>query len=243
MDSAGIALGITALAGIAVILAMVIFAARREQQRNDTQIAQVRGAIERVSPIDVFANGDQRTPTRRGGATDEEWGIDSRRSPAEAATDETTDQSLMRGVAERTAARFEIQQTHYANALRQSTTYFYFSLAVGLVGFALLAVGVGFAMAHLLEVGAVTALGGVLAEAAAALVFNQANRAKSDAQANLAAIALAAERDENNLMAYIYASRIQEVSMRDATHAALARKMAGSSDDLATPERATVINN
>jgi len=145
-------------------------------------------------------------------------------------TDDAPDQSLMRGVAERTAARFEIQQTHYANALRQSTTYFYFSLGVGLVGFALLAVGVGIAMADRLEVGTVTAIGGVLAEAAAALVFNQANRAKSDAQANLAAIARAAERDENNLMAYIYASRIQDLAMRDATHAALAREMAGAAE-------------
>jgi hypothetical protein len=95
---------------------------------------------------------------------------------------------------------------------------------------------VGIAMAELLGVGAVTALGGVLAEAAAAMVFNQANRAKSDAQANLAAIARAAERDENNLMAYIYASRIQDVSMRDATNAALAREMAGSTQQCATPD-------
>ena len=175
--------------------------------------------IGRVSPIDMSVNGDQQAPTRRGGSTVEGW-----------ATDDAPDQSLMRGVAERTAARFEIQQTHYANALRQSTTYFYFSLGVGLVGFALLAVGVGIAMADRLEVGTVTAFGGVLAEAAAALVFNQANRAKSDAQANLAAIALAAERDENNLMAYIYASRIQDLAMRDATHAALAREMAGAAE-------------
>src|SRR6478609_9675489 len=196
MDSAGAALIITVLAGIAVISAAVIVAARREQRRNEDQIAQVRGVIGRVSPIDMSVNGDQQAPTRRGGSTVDGW-----------TTDDAPDQSLMRGVAERTAARFEIQQTHYANALRQSTTYFYFSLGVGLVGFA---------MADRLEVGTVTAIGGVLAEAAAALVFNQANRAKSDAQANLAAIARAAERDENNLMAYIYASRIQDLAMRDA---------------------------
>src|SRR6185369_669341 len=212
MDSAGAALIITVLAGIAVILAAVIIAARREQRRNEDQIA-------RVSPIDMSVNGDQQVPARRGGSTVDGW-----------TTDDAPDQSLMRGVAERTAARFEIQQTHYANALRQSTTYFYFSLGVGLVGFALLAVGVGIAMADRLEVGTVTAIGGVLAEAAAALVFNQANRAKSDAQANLAAIARAAERDENNLMAYIYASRIQDLAMRDATHAALAREMAGAAE-------------
>jgi TRADD-N domain-containing protein len=219
MDSAGAALIITVLAGTAVILAAVIIAARREQRRNEDQIAQVRGVIGRVSPIDMSVNGDQHVPTRRGGSTVDGW-----------TTDDAPDQSLMRGVAERTAARFEIQQTHYANALRQSTTYFYFSLGVGLVGFALLAVGVGIAMADRLEVGTVTAIGGVLAEAAAALVFNQANRAKSDAQANLAAIARAAERDENNLMAYIYASRIQDLAMRDATHAALAREMAGAAE-------------
>jgi hypothetical protein len=213
MESAGVVLIVTVLAGIAVILGAVSLAARREQRRNDDQIAAVRGVIGRVSPIDMSANAGQQTPTRR------EWG-----------TDVTQDESLLRGIADRTAARFEIQQTHYANALRQSTTYFYFSLGVGLVGFALLATGVGIAMADRLEVGTVTALGGVLAEAAAALVFNQANRAKSDAQANLAAIALAAERDENNLMAYIYASRIQDLAMRDATHAALAREMAGAAE-------------
>lgn len=219
MDSAGAAVIITVTAGIAVILGAVFLAARREQRRNDDQIAAVRGVIGRVSPVNMSGNGDQPTPTRRGGPTDKGWGAD-----------ETPDQGLMQGVAERTAARFEIQQTHYANALRQSTTYFYFSLGVGLVGFALLATGVAIAMADRLEVGTVTALGGVLAEAAAALVFNQANRAKSDAQANLAAIALAAERDENNLMAYIYASRIQDAATRDATHAALAREMAGAAE-------------
>jgi hypothetical protein len=213
MESAGVVLIVTVLAGIAVILGAVSLAARREQRRNDDQIAAVRGVIGRVSPIDMSANAGQQIPTRR------EWG-----------TDVTQDESLLRGIADRTAARFEIQQTHYANALRQSTTYFYFSLGVGLVGFALLATGVGIAMADRLDVGTVTALGGVLAEAAAALVFNQANRAKSDAQANLAAIALAAERDENNLMAYIYASRIQDLAMRDATHAALAREMAGAAE-------------
>ena len=219
MDSAGAAVIITVIAGIAVILGAVFLAAQREQRRNEDQIAAVRGVIGRVLPVDMSVNGDQATPTRRGGPTDKEWGAD-----------DTPDQRLMQGVADRTAARFEIQQTHYANALRQSTTYFYFSLGVGLVGFALLATGVGIAMADRLEVGTVTALGGVLAEAAAALVFNQANRAKSDAQANLAAIALAAERDENNLMAYIYASRIQDAATRDATHAALAREMAGAAE-------------
>ena len=217
MDSAAAVLVIGVLAGIAVILAAVTVAARREQRRNEDQIAEVRGVIGRVSPVDMSVK--QQTPTRRGGSRDDSWGAD-----------ESPEQSLMRGVAERTAARFEIQQTHYANALRQSTTYFYFSVAVGIVGFALLAVGVGLAIADRLEVGTVTAIGGVLAEAAAALVFNQANRAKSDAQANLAAIAVAAERDENNLMAYIYASQIQDLAIRDATHAALAREMAGTAE-------------
>jgi hypothetical protein len=217
MDSAAAVLVIGVLAGIAVILAAVTVAARREQRRNEDQIAEVRGVIGRVSPVDMSVK--QQTPTRRGGLRDDSWGAD-----------ESPEQSLMRGVAERTAARFEIQQTHYANALRQSTTYFYFSVGVGIVGFALLAVGVGLAIADRLEVGTVTAIGGVLAEAAAALVFNQANRAKSDAQANLAAIAAAAERDENNLMAYIYASQIQDLAIRDATHAALAREMAGTAE-------------
>src|SRR5262245_56446175 len=111
MEPVGVALIITVLAGIALTLAAVFLYARREQRRNEDQIAAVRGVIGRVLPIDMSANGDRVTPTRRGGPTDAEWGAD-----------ESPDESLMRGVAERTAARFEIQQTHYANALRQSTT-------------------------------------------------------------------------------------------------------------------------
>ena len=87
MDSAGAALIITVLAGTAVILAAVIIAARREQRRNEDQIAQVRGVIGRVSPIDMSVNGDQQVPTRRGGSTVDGW-----------TTDDAPDQSLMRGV-------------------------------------------------------------------------------------------------------------------------------------------------
>jgi hypothetical protein len=43
-----------------------------------------RGVIGRVSPIDMSANGNQVTPTRRGGPTDTQWG-----------TDETPDQGLV----------------------------------------------------------------------------------------------------------------------------------------------------
>ncbi|WP_425436315.1 TRADD-N-associated membrane domain-containing protein [Mycobacterium terramassiliense] len=137
----------------------------------------------------------------------------------------TPDQRLLDAVAGRASTRFKIQEAHYANALRQSTTYFYVSLLVGLVGFALLMAGVALALADSVQVGTVTSLGGLLTDGAAALIFNQANRAKSDAQSNLKTIAHAAERDESNLMAFILASRIDDDGIRDATHADLARQL------------------
>ena len=93
MDSAGAAVIITVIAGIAVILAVVFLAARREQRRNDDQIAAVRGVMGRVLPVDRSVNGDQATPTRRGGPTGQGW-----------CADERADQRLMQGVADRTAA-------------------------------------------------------------------------------------------------------------------------------------------
>jgi hypothetical protein len=176
----------------------------------------------------VSVDSDQGAPTRRRGETGDEWAYRGQTEEAERA-----DQRLLDGLAQRTSVRFEIQQAHYANALRQSTTYFYYSLGVGVAGFALLLAGVGLAFADLVQVGTVAALGGLLADAAAAMVFSQANRAKADAQTNLSSIAHAAEKDENSLMAYIYASRIEDCSMRDATNAALARMMAGSTDSIA----------
>src|SRR4029079_5204819 len=110
MDSAGAAVIITVIAGIAVVLAVVFLAARREQRRNDDQIAAVRGVIGRVLPVDRAVNGDQAALPRCGGPTLQGW-----------AAEDTADHRLMQGVANRTAATFEIQQTHYANALRQST--------------------------------------------------------------------------------------------------------------------------
>ena len=100
MDSAGAALIITVLAGIAVILAAVIIAARREQRRNEDQIARVRGVIGRVSPIDMSVNGDQQVPTRRGGSTGR-W-VDHRRraGPKPHAGCRGTDRSQIRNSAD-----------------------------------------------------------------------------------------------------------------------------------------------
>jgi hypothetical protein len=84
--------------------------------------------------------------------------------------------------------------------------------------------GVALGLGGVVSVGVVTGLGGALTEGAAALVFQQANRAKSDAQANLAAIAEAAERDDSRQMALIYAARISDGALRDSTNADLARQ-------------------
>jgi hypothetical protein len=133
------------------------------------------------------------------------------------------EQQLLEALEKRSEARFKIQSAHYSNALSQSTIYFFLSIAVGVVGFILIVTGVGLAMAKILEVATLTGLGGLLAEGAAALIFNQSNRAKSDAQANLAAIAQAAERDDNRKMALILASKVEDASLRDITNADLAR--------------------
>ncbi|MBB3753799.1 hypothetical protein FHT44_006321 [Mycolicibacterium sp. BK634] len=131
--------------------------------------------------------------------------------------------ALPNGMGERTAARFELQKEHYANALRQSSLYFAYSLAASFSGFALLLTGVGLALANKVDVGVVTGVGGGISEAAAALVFSQANRAKSDAQANLAALIAATETDEKRQMAYLFAAQITDACTRDATFGELAR--------------------
>ena len=59
------------------------------------------------------------------------------------------------------------------------------------MGFILLVTGVILALFGHVQIGTVTGAGGVLVEGAAGLIFNQANKAKSDAQSNLTSIALA----------------------------------------------------
>ncbi len=130
-------------------------------------------------------------------------------------------------LAERVDDRYEVQCVHFGSALRQSTTYFYFSMGVATIGFALLSAGIGLALVGSIPVGTVSIIGGVLADVAATLVFRQANRAKSDAQANLSDIARAIEQDEKYLMAYKCLSQIQDSSVRDATHAIVARQLIG----------------
>ncbi len=63
-----------------------------------------------------------------------------------------------------------------------------------------------------------------MAEGAAALIFNQSNRAKADAQSNLTAIAEAGERDQNRQMALMHASKVEDPELRDSTNADLARQ-------------------
>jgi hypothetical protein len=221
------AVAMVAVGGIALTaIGSLTVALRREQRQNEEEIAHVRQVVTRVSLDDSKVGADQEARDRRRTPKPEELEtLGGPRPLNEAATPTAPDQRLLDALAERAHARFEIQSAHYANALRQSTTYFYWSLIVGIIGFALLVIGVALAITEHLAVGVVTGVGGILTDAAAALVFRQANPAKSDAQTNLSAIAGAAERDENNLMAYIYASRIQDTSVRDATNAALARQL------------------
>ncbi|OBY30894.1 hypothetical protein ACT18_14945 [Mycolicibacter kumamotonensis] len=134
------------------------------------------------------------------------------------------EERILASMERRSEARFQIQSEHWASALRQSTSYFYLSMFVGILGFILIVTGVGLAFGGLAQVGTVTGVAGLLTDGAAGLIFNQANKAKSDAQSNLAAIALAQERDENRQMALIYSSRITDPQLRDSTNVELARK-------------------
>jgi hypothetical protein len=217
----GISIAIAVLV-VAVIAGVVAFvAARREQSRNEIQVARIATVLEEATSAPVPpAEGDtSAAPSRRRGSTE---------SPALSGIDSRSEQQLLAGVAARVTARFKVQQIHYERALQQSTTYFYSSLVVGFIGFALLAAGVALALAGMTSAGTVTGLGGVIANAAGAMVFNQANRAKQDAQANLVAVARSTEIDQANLLAFLCTSRIYDQSVRDTTNAALARKLIGA---------------
>jgi hypothetical protein len=174
------------------------FAWHAEQRRNRDQVAEVRGAVKGAPAVDGLAEGQV--------ATSEE-------------------KQLLDNVSNRAAARFKIQIIHYENALVQSATYFWVSLACGILGFGLLVAGVGLAFDAKVPVATVTGAGGILTGAAAALLFKQADRAKTDAQANLSTISDATQRDENMLSASFYASLIKDrdgSSGRDLTYRRLA---------------------
>ncbi|HYZ68976.1 MAG TPA: hypothetical protein VE666_14445 [Mycobacterium sp.] len=217
--SAWIALAALAAAVIAGVVALV--AARHEQSRNELQVTQMTAALSEIASalLPSMAGDSSAVPSRRRGST-ESW------APPE--LDSRSEQQLLAGVAARVAARFKVQQIHYERALQQSTAYFYSSLVVGFIGFALLAAGLALALAGITSTGTVTALGGVIANVASAMVFVQANRAKQDAQANLVAVARSTEIDQANLLAFLCMSRICDQSVRDATNAALARKLIGA---------------
>jgi hypothetical protein len=212
-----------ALAAVAAVIVGVaaFVAARHEQSRNKLQVTQMTAALADVASAPLLPMDSDTTaaPSRRRGSTE---------SLAPSELDPRSEQQLLAGVAARVAARFKVQQIHYERALQQSTTYFYSSLVVGFIGFVLLAAGVGVAFAGMTSAGTVTALGGVVANAAGAMVFNQANRAKQDAQANLVAIARSTEADQATLLAFLCMSRICDQAVRDTTNAALARKLIGA---------------
>lgn len=214
-----IAVAALTVAAVAGIVALV--AARHERSGNEIQVAQIAEVLsEAATALVPPVEGDPTAaPSRRRGSAETQGpsGFDPR-----------SEQQLLAGVTARVAARFKVQQIHYERALQQSTTYFYSSLVVGFIGFALLAAGVALALAGMTSAGTVTALGGVVANAASAMVFTQANRAKQDAQSNLVAIARSTEHDEANLLAFLCMSRIYDQAVRDTTNAALARKLIGA---------------
>jgi TRADD-N domain-containing protein len=214
-----VAIAIAALAIVAIAGVVAVVAARREQSRNEIQVTRMAEVLSEAAaaPVPPVEADPAAAPSRRRGSAESPSGFDSR-----------TEQQLLDGVAARVAARFKVQQMHYERALQQSTTYFYSSLVVGFIGFALLAAGVALALTGMASAGTVTALGGVVANAAGAMVFNQANRAKQDAQANLVAVARSTEIDEANLLAFVCTGRIADQAVRDTTNAALARKLIGA---------------
>lgn len=216
LDPAAVATGLAVVGTwTAIGAAGSYFIARREQDQNEKTISEVRGVIRNVSTISAGDLVIHSVGTQSPEAISQE-------------------KRLLDAVAGRAAARFQIQEAHYSNALRQSTTYFYASVMVGLVGFVLLMTGVGLAFSELIGVGTVTGIGGLLTDAAAALVFSQANRAKKDAQDNLFSIAQTAEKYENYIMAFVYASGIEDTSVRDATNALIARSLVTGAVGLAS---------
>ncbi|RZK75282.1 MAG: hypothetical protein EOP28_00340 [Rhodococcus sp. (in: high G+C Gram-positive bacteria)] len=132
------------------------------------------------------------------------------------------DDSLVRSLERRSERRFELLTNHYADALRQSTTYFYLSLVVGIVGFVTILLGGIAVMAGVGDYAAIAAAAGLLIEAAAGLIFKQAHNAKLHAQENLTAIAASSEDADNRAMALVYSSRVQDPAMQDKLYSELA---------------------
>jgi hypothetical protein len=223
----------------------VYFAGRGEQKRNEDEIAEVirvaapnsrNSHLDRLNGV-LGPRSEAEQPFESLRLRDSET---LKRSELSSLDARYTPDDFWSSLAERVDDRYRIECKHFAIALRQSTTYFYFSLGAAIVGFALVCAGVGLALVERVPVGTVTIIGGVLTDVAATLVFAQANRAKSDAQANLSAIAMAIEQDEKYLMAYMCVSQIHESSVRDATHAMLARQLVGGSGrDAAVPQNDT----
>lgn len=213
----------------AIAALMTAFGARRaakaELTQNEAAVDRLQAAraAERAVHIgELLADGLGVAPTIGEGAGETPAQLPA--APVQAQAQVHPEQRFVENLERRSETRFQIQSAHYSGALRQSTVYFYFSVGVGFLGFILIFTGAALAIAKFLEVGTLSGVAGLLAEAGSALIFNQSSKAKADAQANLTAIAQAAERDENRQMAYIYASKVEDAALRDSTNAELARQ-------------------
>lgn len=201
----------TASVGASVAALGALFAKRRSREleaQNERQIDELYGVIAQreAADIDVAELESRRNESIGGDVAG------------------ASDDPILVEMARRSALRSKIQAKHYADALRQSTVYFYISAVVAVVGFLLVVLGASLAFASLGSAGALTGLAGLVTDGAAALVFKQAANSKADSQRNLTEISEAAERDDNRQMARIYSSRIGDPGLRDATLAELARQ-------------------
>ncbi|MEE6178706.1 TRADD-N-associated membrane domain-containing protein [Mycobacterium sp. 050134] len=229
MAGTGGSVAVAVIAAVAVALAVgaAVLAGRRERLRNRIQVQRVADALSEAATALQSAdtlNSPTQTPSRRRGGGDSQL-----QTPSESVLPAHNEQRrLTAGVDARVEARFKLQQLHYERALDQSTTYFYVSMVVGVVGLGLVAVGAALALTNRASAGTVTALAGVIGNATAAMIFSQASRAKRDSQTNLAGIARSTEIDEKYLLAFLCASRIEDQAVRDSANAALARALIGA---------------
>jgi hypothetical protein len=194
-----IAAGVTA-AGAAVGIAAANSIYRRsrlQQERNDRAVEQLRRSLESSS--------------REIDDTD-----------VRAADEYSMERAQLDSLNRRVQQRFDIQTKHYADALQQNNTYFYLSLAVGMLGVVIITVAGIAAILGVVDYASVAAAAGLLTEGAAGLIFNQSHKARLAAQENLRELAASNEAAERRSMSLVYSARVEDPAKRDELNAQLA---------------------
>lgn len=115
----------------------------------------------------------------------------------------------------RAATSYKILTDHYANALTQSRAYFLLSYIVGIIGFLVMLGGVAIAYNGSLDSGVLAAVVGAAVDAAAGLVFVQANKAQTNSQENLKHLGETVKDDANRETALHLVSLIHDGERRD----------------------------